>query len=277
MEFYNKEIHMLAKKHRKLFENIFINPGGLLINNHRFYWVNYLRFGKLVGVAVVSPNNVKEIHEFKEAFYHLSRSSQIRSNLTRDGGFRANINMKSFVVMEKFLSTILEETELMNDRKIIVDCHITMQNILNLQNRLVEVYKSYQQKEIKFHEGTEEFESREYLEFVIDCAIEIDYIQFTQLTLQYEAITNFDLLKKMINKNKDLKSYMNTEIRVYLNEFINSRTDLLNNIKELTYTPEINQKLSKERHMEISREVLLQTVDNVTFELLNDLRFPDLK
>ncbi|WP_010098596.1 hypothetical protein [Ornithinibacillus scapharcae] len=276
MDFYPTKIHELAKKHKKLFEKYFINPGGSLINEHEFYWVSYLRFGKLVGSAVISPSNITDKQEYEQAFYHLSKSSQLRSKLTKDGGFRANINMGTFTVMEKFLAAIQKEVILKNDKQIVVDCHETMLSILSLQDSLVDIFKSYQQEEIKFHEGREKFDSIEYIEFVIDCICEIDYIQFTQLTLQYEAISKFNSLKRIVNKNKNLKTHMTYEIKVYLEEFIKSKTDLLKSIKKLMYTSEINMQTSKLRHMEITREVLLETVREVTEELLQDLRFPIL-
>lgn len=118
-----------------------------IINNHEFYWVNYLRSEKLIGVAIISPNADSNINEYKQAYYYLSKSSQLRSNLSTDGGFRANKNMSSFIVMEKFLATILERVGLKSDRKVVVECHETMKHILALQERLVELFNSYYQKE----------------------------------------------------------------------------------------------------------------------------------
>ncbi|WP_010098574.1 hypothetical protein [Ornithinibacillus scapharcae] len=276
MDFHPTDLHILAKKYKRLFEKYSINAAGYQVNDKEFYWVNYYRFGKMVGHAVISPNVAKD-QDYKEAFNYLSKSAQLRSNLSSDGGFRANINMRSFEVMEKFFKQVLEEVDLDNDREVIEGCRNTMQRILKLQERLVELYKSYYQQEIKIQEGTEKFHTNEYLEFVLDCTCEIDYIQYTQLNLQYEMIPSLKYIRKLINKVKHLKELMNPEIKVYLGEFINSETDLRKSIRNVTYTSELNKQLSLEKHMEIIRKVLLQSVQDVTEEIVKELRFPELK
>ncbi|GGA81474.1 hypothetical protein [Ornithinibacillus halotolerans] len=275
MDIHSVELHNIAKKYKRLFESYSINAGGCLINNHEFYWVNYYRLGKMVGHAVISPNEVMDKDEYKQAFHYLARSSQIRANLSTNGGFRARINMESFRIIERFLDNILLVVD-EEDKQVVSKCLGSIQSNLNLQDRIVEIYNSFHQKEEKIQKGEVKFCTDEYLEFTLDCLWEIEYLQYTQFTLQYDAIPLLEYIKKLTNKNRNVKKLVSSEINLYLKEFIKSKDSLFNSIKNLTFHPEIAPEVSKDRHMTLARDTLLKSIEEVTNEALKDLRFPKL-
>ena len=272
------KLERIANIHKRLLESFRINAGSYKLNNHVFFWVNYYKFGKMNGHAVISADEITNQDEYKKAFYYLSKSSQLRSNLARKGGARAMINMRTFSTTEEFLNTLLKRVEMEGKTKqTVVDCLEAIKKILSLQDELVEKYKTFYQIEDKIHSGRSKYDTEEHLEHALNFICEFDYIQYTQLNTQYDVIPQLEQIKKLSKRDKNIRDCMTNELDIYLKEFINTREDLLNNIKRVTFSPKIGKKLSKEEHMEEVKISLLQSISEVTENAREKLRFPVIK
>ncbi|MUV39197.1 hypothetical protein JNUCC1_03070 [Lentibacillus sp. JNUCC-1] len=268
-------VDALAKKHKKMFEQYSFNAGGCKVNGDEFYLVNYKRWHKLTGCAVVSPQQPSEQKSYMEAFYLLNNYAQYASLLLIHGEFRANINMTSFERVNAFIDTIssMNKEVSQKDEEIIMNCKAATESILRLQQELVDQYTPFQEKNEHIFNGNKPFITKDDVKEALELIAEVEYIQYQQLLLQYRTIDDFKKLYKICKTDDEMRRYMNAEVKTYINEFISSKENLKKNIKNVTYQKDMDQ-LDREQFKELIKAETVKNVEKVNAESLKGLRFP---
>lgn len=262
MDINNDELKELAEKHKKIFEKVTISYGAYKINQNHYYLVVYKR-KKINGLAIISPQSTRDINECLEALTWLTRYNQFRNIAFIHVDFRANVNFDSFYAIKNFLEKVLQNVSLSSDEKrIFEESLLALQTIINLQHQLISDYETFLEKEKKVERGEIKVVTKEHIYDVLHFINTFDYIQYKQLTTQYNNISAFKEINKLARNNSDIKPFMNSAVKTYLEEFVISKANLRKNIKKVTHVPDLEQ-LSKAEHIEIARKTTLQNIDNI--------------
>src|SRR5699024_2918028 len=244
-----------AERHKKIFETFTINPGSYRINNHDYFFVNYYRFNKMTDCAVVSPVSQAGKNEYMEAYDALMEFAQLTSSILNNGGERAEANMDSFTTMKTFLSGVLNDTGDSLDqesRSVFKYCLERIDLILNLQERMIELYRDFLQKNQKYHEGDKENFTRQDMNEAANCLGEMGYIQYKQVVSIYEFIPKFKYIKKL--NNPKVNEHITTAVKKYLAEFSKDEEGQRKNVEHITYQPNMDE-LTKEEHIELEKDI----------------------
>ncbi|MBP1971436.1 transcriptional regulator of heat shock response [Virgibacillus natechei] len=275
MDINNDELNKLAKGHKKIFEKFTINYGTYKINNNDYYLVVYKR-KKIKGLAIISSQSTKDINECLEALTWLTRYNQVRNLAFIHVDFRANINFDSFYTIKNFLEKVLQNVSLSADEKrIFEESDLALQTIINLQHQLISDYDKFLEKEKKVERGEIEVVTKEHINDVLHFINTFDFIQYKQLTEQYNTISAFKRIFKMVKDNPEIKVLSDSAVNTYLQEFVSSKANLQKNLKKVTHVPDLEQ-LSKEEHIEVARKTTLQSIDNVIARQKKMLRHPKI-
>ncbi|GGK08663.1 hypothetical protein GCM10007063_33830 [Lentibacillus kapialis] len=263
-----------AKKHKKFFETFTINPGSYRINNHHYFFVNYYKWKKMTDCAVVSPTSRAERSEYMEAFDALMEHAQLTTLILKHGGERSSANMDAFTTMKKFLSDVLNEggNHLTQESKDIFNfCLERIQVILNLQERIINIYDDFQQKNQKYHDGDEENITRQDMEKKAKYLGEIDYIQYRQVVAIYEYIPKFKYIKEL--NDPEVKKHMTTAVKRYLTEFSKGEEEQLENIERVKFQPNM-EELTREEHIEGAKKDFYKNLEETKALSRKELRYP---
>jgi acyl carrier protein phosphodiesterase len=269
------ELNKLAKKYKKLFEKMTINFGAYKINQNDYYLVVYKR-KKINGLAIISPQSITNKNECLEALKWLTRYNQFRNIGLVHIGFRADINFDSFYTVQNFLEKVLQNVSLStNEKKIFEESNRALQTIINLQHQLIPAYKSFLEKEQKVELGEIKVITKNHINDMLNFINTADYIQYTQLTTQYNNISVFKEINEMAKNNANIQPFVDSAVKTYLGEFVISKANLRKNIKAVTHVPDLEQ-LSKEEHIEVARKTTLQNIDEIAERNKSKLRHPKI-
>src|SRR5699024_8871719 len=144
---------------------------------------------------------------------------------------------------------------------------------LDLQQELVEKYEQFVNENQKLYDGSKLYFTKDDVHDALDVIGDVEYIQYTQLTLQYEAIDDFKQLFTMAKKDRHLQAYLDSDTKTYLREFISSKANLKNNIKKLTYQKGM-EELPKDQFKELVKRLTMENVAKVKKETRDDIRYP---
>ena len=275
MDNIDDKLNKSAEKHKKILEKMTINFGAYKVNNNDYYLVVYKR-KKINGLAIISPQSTTNINECLEALKWLTRYNQFRNIALVHAGFKTNVNFDSFYTVQNFLEKVLQNVSLStNEKMIFEEGNQALQTIINLQQQLITAYKTFLEREQKVELGEINIITKKHINEVLNFINTFDYIQFTQLTTQYNQISAFKEINKLAYKNADIQPFMDSAVKTYLEEFVISKANLRKNINKVTHVPHIEQ-LSKEEHIEIARKVTLQNIDKIAEANKKKLRHPKL-
>ncbi|SFA91050.1 hypothetical protein SAMN04488072_103213 [Lentibacillus halodurans] len=263
-----------AKKHKKLFETFNINPGSYRINNHDYFFINYYKWNKITDCAVVSPTSHAGRDEYLEAFDALLEYAQITTLILTHGGEKASADMHAFTTMERFLSDVLYEAG--NDltkeiRSVLNYCLERIKLITSLQERLVEIYHDFQQKNQKLHDKEKENFTIQDLKEAAHYLGELDYIQYRQIVAIYEYIPKFKYIKKI--NNQEVKKHMTTAVKRYLVEFSKGEEEQRKSIESVKFQSNM-EELTREEHIEGAKKGFYKNLAETNASTRKLLRYP---
>lgn len=267
------KVYQIAKKHKRVFEKYGINPGIYRVNNHDYYFV-YFERKKLTGYAIISPHCSSNSDEYKEAYDWLLKCSQLTNSVYINAGFKAKVDFTSFLSVRDYLEKALEREHLVNgDRELLQTCLHSLHLIIELQQQLIDGYKEFlsNAKQIQLKQNS--LITKEYVNGILNFLGEFDYIQYTQMSTQYNTIDEFSKLYEIIKHYSDLNKALDEETKAYLKKFIQSKSNLYKNIKKLAFQPNMEQ-LSKEEHIKVAKKITLENIEKIKIESLKKLRYP---
>ncbi|WP_087973450.1 hypothetical protein [Oceanobacillus rekensis] len=271
---YN-ELNILAAKHKKIFEKYDINPGVFKINDNEYYFAFYKR-RKITGYAIISSQSSNNKEEYIEAFKSLSRYYQYSGSVIKHAGFRAAINFNSFTTVSGFLQKVLTNLQLSPENRAIFRKGLDALNfIINLQDQLIKDYEIFLTRARQVESGEIKFITKDLLDNVLNYLSEFDYIQYTQMTTQYNNISTFKEIYNQAKNDQEIKPFMDEAAKTYLGEFTISKANLQKNIKELTHVPNLEQ-LTKEEHREVARKTTVQNTEKFIEKHMKKLRHPKI-
>lgn len=263
-----------AKRHKKFLETFTINPGSFRINTHDYFFVNYYRFNKMTDCAVVSPTTQAGKNAYMEAFDALMEFAQLTSLILDHGGERSDANMDSFTTMKAFLSDVLNDVGDSLDqesRSVFTYCLERVDLILNLQERIIELYRDFHQNNQKFHEGDKENFTRQELDESANYLGEIGYIQYRQVVAIYEFIPKFKYIKEL--NNPEVNKHVTASVKKYLAEFSRDEEGQRKNVEHLTYQSNMDE-LTKEQHIKLEKDIFYKNLAETNAAARKDLRHP---
>ena len=268
-------LNKIAVKHKKIFEKYDINPGVFRINNNDYYFIIYKR-SKITGYAIISPQFSNNTEEYIEAFKSLGKYYQYTGSVIKHIGFRARLNFDSFTTVQGFLKNVLTNINLSLENTRIFEKGLDAMNlIINHQNQLIKDYEVFLTKARKVESGEIKYITKDLLYHVLIDLSEFDYIQYTQMTTQYNHIPTFKEIFKKAKIESDIERFMDKAVETYLREFISSTSNLQRNIKEITHVSNLEQ-LSKEEHKEIARKTTAQNIEKLIEKHMKKLRHPNI-
>lgn len=268
----NKLLNKLVKKHKKLFETYTINPGAYQLNNNSYLLANYYKGNKLSGCAVISPQSDSNKNEYSEAFDSLLEHAELTTLILKHAGDRADSNMDSFLTIKNFLENILSEVELTEENKIFFENSLNEINIIvELQERLIELYKTFYSQTERLHTGEKDTITRRDIDEAANYLGEVGYIQYRQLVANYNSISKF---KHIINiNNPEINKYIRDDVKRYLVEFSQHETRQKKRIDSISYQPHMD-RLTKKEHIEVEKKNFYQNLERTNVSSRRDLRFP---
>ncbi|MBY7142369.1 hypothetical protein KFZ56_04520 [Virgibacillus sp. NKC19-3] len=224
--------------------------------------------------AVISPTSQSGKDEYLEAFDALMEYAQLTTAILTHGGERSSANMDAFTTMRKFLTDVLNESEsqlTQKSRNTFDFCLERINVILSLQERIIEIYNDFQQKNQNFHDGYEENFTRQDMEEAANYLGEIGYIQYRQIVANYETIPKFKYIKEL--NSPEVKRYITSNVKGYLSIFSKGEKKQLKNIEHVTYQPNM-EELTKEEHIEVEKEVFYNNLAKTNALSRKELRHP---
>ncbi|WP_449354443.1 hypothetical protein ACUL41_15290 [Virgibacillus natechei] len=274
VRYNDQQVKQEAKKHKKFLETFGINPGSYRINNHDYFFVNYYIWKKMTDSAVVSPTSQAGRSEYMEAFDALMEYAQLTSMILTYGGLNSSGDTHDITTLKKFLSDVLNEPEELLTQEIRNNfnfCLLRMNLILSLQERILEIYNDFQQKNQKYHDGDDENFTKQDIEEAATYLGEIDYIQYSQVLASDECIPKFKYIKEL--NNPDVKKHKTIAVRKYLAEFLKGEKQQNKNAEYVTYQQNMKE-LSKEEHIKFQKEAFNKYLAETKASLSKELRHP---
>lgn len=262
-----------AKKHKKFLESFIIDLGSFRINNSDYFMVNYFRGSKMTGCAVVSPNSNAGKMEYLEAFDALLEFSELTSLTLEHAGKRVNAYTYPHTMMQKFLMDVLKEcrNHLTSEEKNVFDyCLERINLMLELQERIEEIYGEFHQKSKRYLDGVEEEFTKQDIEEAANYLGEVGFIQYRQVVAVYEYIPKFRYIKEM--NNPEVKKYITATVEDYLGEFSEGEEEHRKNVDKLSFQPNMDD-LTKEEHIELEKSRIYKNLAKINESSRKELRF----
>ncbi|MUV39194.1 hypothetical protein JNUCC1_03067 [Lentibacillus sp. JNUCC-1] len=274
IKYFDKRVKEEANKYKRLFETFTVNPGASRINSHDYFLVNYYRWGKITGCAVVSSNSKADKIEYTAAFDELVEFATLFSSVL-EVEERARANMDAFITLEKFLTNVLRGGVTLHDEdKSEYQYSLKrIHSILNLQDRLKEIYNTTAKKQEQYHNGSIEVISREDIQEAARSLGEVDFIQYRQVLAIHELIPKLKYIKNM--ENEQLIRFKTSAVKRYLVEFSKGENEQLKNVKKIEFQSNM-QSLTKEQHIQGALKDFYKNLSHANRRFRKDLRYPEI-
>ena len=264
-----------AKKHKKILETFVINPGSYRINNHEYFFANYYIWKKITDCAVVSPTSQAGRDEYLEAFDALLEYAQLTSLILTYAGASSNADTEDFTTLKKFFSNVLNEpgNHLSQETRDSFDfCLEKVNLIFSLQERILEIYNDFKQKNQKYHNGDEKNFSKQDIEEAVNYFAEIRYIQYRQALAMNECIPKFKYIKELNDPN--VKKHKNIANKRYLAQYSKDDEEQFKEYEHATYQRNM-EELTKEEHIEVEKEAFYKYLAETNASSMKELRHPN--
>ncbi|MFD1851673.1 hypothetical protein [Oceanobacillus bengalensis] len=266
-----KLLERQAKEHKKLFEKFMIDEKYLHLHGTEFHMVFYLKGKRNTGFGLISPDSNVPLDSFDDALGKIALLYTNAGSINQNGGQRARINMDPFNRTWECLDKILHEITLSDEQKYNYEyCYQALSQTMELQKEQVKLYDEFiQLMRMKIHEGFQ----TEDIDYMLNVSGEMDYIQYKQLTSEFNSIDKYKYISEDIHQKKELAKFVSFEVKRYLKQFASDKQKLQAEIQKVTYVDQM-EKLTKEEHLELVKQKILREQEQGNINLRKEIRFP---
>ncbi|MFL8938841.1 hypothetical protein ACKA06_18815 [Rossellomorea oryzaecorticis] len=222
-----------AKKHKKWFEKVFINPYGYEVNGSKYFLTLYKRNEKTTGYSVITAEQFHSGDALK-AFEKLMLYTVFVNNFFSIGEERARISEDYFLIpaiqIDQYLQTNGINEALEKGKK-----------ILNEYGKLQKEFKNFANEYTKYYDTTI-LSSNEINDYDIDKLLlilsNLNRIQYLQGKRFIESYNELKMLEKEMKKTK-IFSTIPTDNQKFLTELLRSKKETEGTLKQLDVEKEI--------------------------------------
>jgi hypothetical protein len=247
-----KEVHKVrsrARRFKKLFEKISINALPWEIDGIHYFMVNYLKFNKLQGTAILSPKkrdehpaSAREAHSPLFQFYRLMNEIHVVGNR------RATIDPTYF---EHPLSLSSEV-----ENSVLQEGHAFLTTLFHKQTQLKHVYAHFFGELAKLRQDSKPL-SQVHLDLAITTIAELELYNYE---IMKETAKHIHVLKDWISamKHEKLWEEMSQNQRVFFQQMVQNEQKMKEQLKSLSITHQANRdkllKSTKKKYTNFLKE-----------------------
>jgi hypothetical protein len=244
----NGQLMGIAKKHKKWFEEIIINPMSYSSNNNDYYYlVIYKRNNRLKGYAVITTGDFNK-NDALYAFEKLVLYTAFMNNFSSIGETRARISPDNFYIPANYISDYIESNnnDILAKGKIILrELGVLQEEFVNNANNYTDYYDHHILKTNIIVDSD--------LDKIIEVLANVNRIQYLAGD---KFVNSYEELKKVQSEmvKKGVFSKLPKDNQVFLKELLNSKKETETTLLTLEREKEIAH-LPYEKRMEISKKV----------------------
>jgi hypothetical protein len=256
-----------AKKHKKWFEKVFINPYGYEVNGSKYFLTLYKKNEKTTGYSVITTDRFYSDDALK-AFEKLMLYTVFVNNFFSIGEKRALISEDYFLIPARQIDQYLQTNEINETLK-------KGRNILNEYGELQKEFKKYANEYTNYYDNTI-LSSNEISDFDIDKLLivlsNLNRIQYLQGKKFIESYSELKMLEKEM-KETNIFSTFSTDNQKFLTELLSSKKETEITLKGLDVEKEIE-------HLPVNEqtEILVKEFEKAGHKKMprykKDLRYP---
>jgi hypothetical protein len=256
-----------AKKHKKWFEKVFINPYGYEVNGSKYFLTLYKRKEKTTGYSVITAEKFDSEDALK-AFEKLIFYTVFVNNFFSIGEKRALLSEDYFLIPARQIDQYLQTygiNEVLEKGK----------NILNEYGELQKEFKNTANEYTNYYDKTI-LNSNEINDYDIDKLLivlsNLNRIQYLQGKKFIESYNELKALEKEMRKT-NIFSSIPSDNQKFLSELLSSKKETEITLKELDVEKEIE-------HLSVSKqtEILVKEFEKAGHKKIprykKDLRYP---
>jgi hypothetical protein len=256
-----------AKKHKKLFEKVFINPYGYEVNGSKYFLTLYKRNEKTTGYSVITADQFNA-DDALEAFERLMLYTVFVNNFFSIGEKRARISEDYFLIPARKIDQYLQTNEINKTLK-------KGKNILSEYGELQKEFKKYSNEYTNYYDNTI-LSTNQISDFDIDKLLTVlsnlNRIQYLQGKKFIEFYSDLKMLEREM-KETNIFSTIPTDNQKFLTELLSSKKETEMTLKELDIEKEIEYLPVNEQ-----TEILVKEFEKAGHKKMprykKDLRYP---
>ncbi|BCB02178.1 hypothetical protein [Bacillus sp. KH172YL63] len=258
-----------AKKHKKLFEQVFINPYGYEVNGSKYFLTLYKKSKKTTGYSIITSEQFNN-EDAMEAFEHLIIYTIFVNNFFSIGEKRARISADYFFIPAKKIDQYLQvhgmDEILKKGKNILIEYGDLQEEFKNIANE----YTHYYDTTIL---GRNEI-SKDDIKQLLTVLSHLNRIQYLQGKKFIESYNELKLLEKEMKETNISKSIPPDNLK-FLTELLSSKKDTEITLRDLDVEKEIE-------HLEVNEQIkiLVSEFKKAGYEKMprykQDLRYPKL-
>ncbi|MGR3762510.1 hypothetical protein [Rossellomorea sp. NS-SX7] len=263
----NAQLMGIAKKHKKWFEEVIINPMGYAVNNRDYYYlVIYKRNNKLKGYAVITTGDFNK-NDALYAFEKLVLYSAFMNNFSSIGETRARISPDNFYIPANYLSDYLES----NSNDILARGELILKELGVLQEEFVKNANNYTDY-YDHHILKTNIIVDSDLDKIIEVLANVNRLQYLA---GEKFVSSYEELKEVQSEmvKEGVFSKLPKDNQVFLKELLSSKKETETTLLTLEREKE-TAHLPYEERMEVSKKGFWKEGQKKLPRYKQDLRYP---
>jgi hypothetical protein len=255
-----------ANKHKKWFEQVYINPFGYEINGTEYFLAIYQKGNDVKGYSVISVNE-RNIEDASKAFKPLMLYTAFSNTLFKFGEQRAKINPHYFSnISQCVVDYGSQNNELQKGKLIFAEFENLQREFINHVNNFTNHYDNTILQSNKIND--EEYDR------LITALAHLNRIQFLQgekFLMHFGELKNFE---KTLKK-EGLEQYLPNDTKKFLKELLSGTKETEETIKPLEVEKNSMHLPLEQQIIEIKKSFYESEYDNLK-EFKTKLRYPKL-
>ncbi|MCR6110005.1 hypothetical protein HXA35_06570 [Bacillus sp. A301a_S52] len=258
-----KEVHKVrtrARRYKKLFEKISINALPWEIDGIHYFMVNYIKFNKLQGTAILSPKK-REEHptSAREAHQPLFQFYRLMNEIHTTGNRRATIDSTYFEHPLSLSSNV--------ENPVLQEGHAFLTTLFHKQTQFKHVYAHFFGELAKLRQESKPL-SQAHLDMAITTIAELDLYNYE---IMKETAKHIHVLKNWISamKNEKLWEDMSQNHRVFFQQMVQNEQKMNEQLKSLSMTHQTNRdkllKSTKKKYTNFLKEQRIKDLASLRF------------